>query len=866
MFTMGQKIKDISPKELFEEQSANDYWDEGGKNIGKWFGKLSEKWGMKDRDVSEEDFTKVMKHQCPWDDKPLTTATKKDGISFYPFQCACQKSVSIMAVIGGDHRLYDAHLKCVKMALSELEKFAAHRVRTGQDRTSDKTAGTGNILAALFTHDSSRALDPQLHTHCNIANVTITKGGKRMALTESQMMKAVEYAGRFYQSMMARECMELGYRITTKRGSKGIEGFEIEGVSPEIIQRFSRRRAEIEESIEKFRQEHGREPFPAEINIMALETREAKLREISTAEVRNLQKAMLSVKELSDLNNIRRQAVSSVRKDLQPSEKERIISRAMEALYERQTVLPRHAIYAEALKWGMGRITREDVERSIQKHLIKLSDGENNLSALFTTRQWLDLEKEAVQSINNGVGRFEQMGNSRPDMGRLSTDQKAAVEGVLSCQDFAVIVRGAAGAGKTTALRELDKGLKASGRDVFYLAPTRGAVNVLKEDGFDATTVTRFLMNPPKLSRNSIIVVDEGSLVSNAIGNRLLQISSRNGARIVINGDEKQHTSVDAGDWMRMIETSCNIRKYELLEIKRQIPENYRLAIRAMATGYTANGLELLKEMGAVREEKANYLSKAAEIYSDSVLSGKKTMLVAPTHAEIDAMTAIVRERLVRAGRISSDNTLERQTFCDYGFTKSELASSANYRPGMAVRFNLKIGTATAGSIRTIKAVRDEWIIFEDGSKRRAPDLKNIVSLGENRVIAVAPGDKLLITANDRAAGLTNGDVVQVAKTENDEILLTNGKKIPANFESFSYGYATTSHKSQGATTSHVVLAASTLSDKACYVGSSRGREKVTVVCPEFEPLLHSVRKNTDRMTIHEAELQGKELIGKEKC
>ena len=298
MFTMGQKIKDISPKELFEEQSANDYWDEGGKNIGKWFGKLSERWGVKDKDVTEEDFTNVMKHQCPWDDKPLTTATKKDGISFYPFQCACQKSVSIMAVIGGDHRLYDAHLKCVKMALSELEKFAAHRVRTGADRTSDKTAITGNILCAMFTHDSSRALDPQLHTHCNIANVTITEDGKRMALTESQMMKAVEYAGRFYQSMMARECMELGYRITTKRGSKGIEGFEIEGVSPEIIQRFSRRRAEIEEAIEKFRQEHGRAPFPAEINIMALETREAKLREISTAEVRNLQKAMLSKEEL----------------------------------------------------------------------------------------------------------------------------------------------------------------------------------------------------------------------------------------------------------------------------------------------------------------------------------------------------------------------------------------------------------------------------------------------------------------------------------------------------------------------------------------------------------------------------------------
>lgn len=74
-----------------------------------------------------------------------------------------------------------------------------------------------------------------------------------------------------------------------------------------------------------------------------------------------------------------------------------------------------------------------------------------------------------------------------------------------------MIVRGAAGAGKTTALRALDVSLKAAGKDVIYLAPTRGAVNVLKEDGFfNATTAAAFLQELPQIGTNTVIVIDEG--------------------------------------------------------------------------------------------------------------------------------------------------------------------------------------------------------------------------------------------------------------------------------------------------------------------------------------------------------------------
>ncbi len=610
--------------------------------------------------------------------------------------------------------------------------------------------------------------------------------------------------------------------------------------------------------------EHGREPSAAEIAVITLETREAKLKEISTPEVLKQMRELLTPEERKQLTEIRKKAYCSTYKDMSQKGKTKLALQAIESVYERKTVVPRHELYSEALKWGMGRLSVEDLAPIIEAKLVKLSEGVNDLSALYTTPRWLDLEKSAVRTINDGVNRHPQFG-IRPDaakLRKLSDDQRRAVEGVLSCRDYAVIVRGAAGAGKTTALRTLDAGLAAAGRDVKYLAPTRGAVNVLKQDGFtNATTVASFLLRPGKLSKNTVLVVDEGSLVSGLTGAHLFRIASASGARLIINGDEKQHTSVDAGDFMRMLETSAKVQKYELLEIKRQIPENYRMAIRAMATGRPAEGLQLLNGMGAVTEAKAEYLMAAASAYVSGLSAGKKMMLVSPTHAEIDAMTDLVRDKLRKQSVLNPEAGHVRKTYCDFGLTKSQLSSAASYKPGMVCRWNSSDGSVNAGSVRTVAAVRDDLVIFSDRSVRPAYNLKDTVSLGEIRNIEITPGEKLLITANDKAAGLTNGDVVTVRQVDPDgTVHLTNGKTIPAAFDSFSYGYATTSHKSQGATTQEVILAAATLTDKACYVGSSRGRESVKVICPEFKVLLRSVQKNTDRMTVHEAEQFDRDL------
>ena len=199
-------------------------------------------------------------------------------IAFYDFQCGAPKSVSVMALVAGDERVRIAHAESVKVALAELEQFAACRSKEILGRLK-RHDFTGEICAAMFEHDTSRALDPQLHTHCVVANATWDKNRQRWsALTEYEMVHAIRYAGKVYQNDLAIRLKALGYQIVEEHDKRGnVIGWQIEGVSKEVRDEFSRRRREIDAGIEAFRAQYGRAPSSAEIGVITRETREKKL-------------------------------------------------------------------------------------------------------------------------------------------------------------------------------------------------------------------------------------------------------------------------------------------------------------------------------------------------------------------------------------------------------------------------------------------------------------------------------------------------------------------------------------------------------------------------------------------------------------
>jgi hypothetical protein len=185
-----------------------------------------------------------------------------------------------------DERLVAAHEEAAKIAFGELETFAATRVRK-QGNQRDRT--TGNLVAAAFTHTSSRALDPQLHTHFTVFNATFDDREQCWkALQAGGMYDAIRYGTAVYRNDLAKRVQQIGYQITPAK-----HGFEIKGVSGEVLKRFSKRSQEAKKIVQEMEQKLGRKLSNNAVALAVHQSRAGKIKGISTTEVRERQLAQL---------------------------------------------------------------------------------------------------------------------------------------------------------------------------------------------------------------------------------------------------------------------------------------------------------------------------------------------------------------------------------------------------------------------------------------------------------------------------------------------------------------------------------------------------------------------------------------------
>ena len=120
-----------------------------------------------------------------------------------------------MALLADDKRIVAAHQRAIQIALKEFEAFAATRVRKDQ---ADDTRLTRNVVAGLFTHDTSRSLDPHLHTHCIVFNATFDEAEQKWkALQNYEMLRARKYVEAVYYHELIRDLRKCGYQIRSNR-------------------------------------------------------------------------------------------------------------------------------------------------------------------------------------------------------------------------------------------------------------------------------------------------------------------------------------------------------------------------------------------------------------------------------------------------------------------------------------------------------------------------------------------------------------------------------------------------------------------------------------------------------------------------
>ena len=213
-----------------------------------WAGRGAEALGLKGP-VDPDIFKAILEGRVP--DGPQLGRPGKDGeIVHRPgrdLTLSAPKSVSLAALVGGDARVADAHGRAVKRTLAWVEERAVETRMKDPETGRMVRAGDQKTVIATFTHETSRNLDPQLHTHAVIANMVQGADGKWRTMANEKLYGSKMLIGALYRSELAREMTGLGYAIE-KTHADG--RFEIAGVSREVVEAFSTRRAEIEAAME----------------------------------------------------------------------------------------------------------------------------------------------------------------------------------------------------------------------------------------------------------------------------------------------------------------------------------------------------------------------------------------------------------------------------------------------------------------------------------------------------------------------------------------------------------------------------------------------------------------------------------------
>jgi conjugative relaxase-like TrwC/TraI family protein len=841
----------------------SDYYDEHRRVQGEWHGQGAGLLGLRG-EVTREQFEAVREGLHPEtgeflrprhsaDRISLDGSEQSKGRSLYDLTFSAPKSVSIQALVGGDERLVAAHDKAVRETLAEAESHSATRVRlngANEDRT------TANWIVAAYRHDTSRELDPQLHTHAVAANLTYDGvEGRWKALQASGLYERRAYLTEVYRNALAREVRGLGYKIEPRRDSKGKDhGFEIRGVANELLQKYSVRSAQRDAAVERFTLEHGRKPTDNEVAVLVRESRADKLAEIATEKVREQQQARLAPNERHTLQHLRAESLERnpriVHEFSQASES---LQYAKEHLFERKSVVRDHELMTEALRHGRGQIDPGQLRGALE---LEQSQGSliragNNLA----TRESLEREQRMIAVVDRGIGRFERLSGEREfhPSERLREEQQRAVHHVLDSRDFAINLRGAAGTGKTATLHEIDRGLRDAGRDVVAVAPTRSAVEELRKVGFkDAMTISRLLDSPEQTSlHGKVLVVDEAGMVSGRQMEGLLKLAEREHARILFSGDTRQIQSVEASDALRILERESQMKSVSLTGVQRQTHAEYRDAIQTLRE-LPEQGFEKLEQLGAVREvsylERAQAVASAyRELTSDP---HRKVLVVAGTHEEIGRITHAIRDDMKQHGELERGIVFERHIPLQW--TEAQKKDLSNYQEGQVLLFHRSSHGIGRHESLTVERADTSQIVARDqhGVERTvSPTQARSFSVHERQQIEVAPGDRLLLTGNRREADFraTNGELTKVRGVDGGRIQLEDGRTLPANYREFDHGYAITAHRSQGKTVDSVVLSGDMMKQEQFYVAASRGREGITVITSNMDQLRESLGISTAR-------------------
>lgn len=816
-------------------ERADDYYTKD-QSPSTWQGKGTELLGLSG-DVKIQDFKNLLDGMLPSGEKIKVVSTGRRGGTDLTF--SAPKSISMQALIGGDHRLIEAHDRAVTKVLNYAETLVTYRIM--QDGEIHKIP-SGNIIAATFRHELSRACDPQLHTHCVILNMTQRQDGKWRAIDNEILYKQSMLMGALYRSELAREVQTLGYEIRVPHPDGR---FELDHISNEQLNSFSQRSQAIERALEKNgRCRKGTSLYEKQIIAIATRQKKTNVDRETLAEYWKEKSWKAGILYKTSLKHY-------INRPSEFNDIFRTINFALDHGLERQSVITEAEILRAALQQGVGVIIQSDLKKELSRRVsegLLVQSGDR-----FTTPEAMELEKSTLALEEEGRGKCsplldaESASQGLRDRG-LNEGQKQAATLILTTQNQVVGVQGLAGTGKTFMLRSVKELGEPTGHKFLGLAPSTGAARELAKSGIPSSTIAKFQASKDKgLDERTVLVVDEAGMVSSNQMEAILRAAKQSQSKVLLIGDTQQLKAVEAGNPFAQLQAH-GMATAGMGEIQRQRNPELKRAVELAAAGCVRESVATIRNsVVELKDTAARYAQVARDFSGLTEADRQNAMIVAGTHKARKAINHQVRENLGLAGKGTVVSILEKKDL-----TRPQLKDIRNYQPGDVIeseKVYRSLGL-NKGETARIKAIKRSYIVLEreNGSTLRwKPQSHARVSVYETKQAEFSSGDLVRISKNDHSQGLVNGDrgkIIEIDKHQGIRLQREDGKTFrldPARPLHLEYGYCSTVHAAQGKTCERVFIEIDTRSQTSAkdnyYVAISRARSEAWVYTNDAERL-----------------------------
>lgn len=699
-----------TPTNLARYYTIGDYYSKGSDEHSEWGGKLAAELGLEGK-VDPARFEELLSGKVG--DQQLGRR-RKEGVQHHPgwdFAVNAPKSVSIMALVHGDERIVAAHERAVGVAISYLEENAELRRRVEGEIVHETT---GRLLFARFTEHSSRELDPHLHTHVVVMNMTNTAHGEKIVSLETRAMFTEQMvAGQVYRNELAYSLREIGYEVEfdPRRGL-----FEIRGV-PEAMVRDMSQRAE---QIEAHAREHGH-VGQAQRAKSFYATRRAKEKVgLDDLHARWTDRARPWQAEIDRVSEqVREKGEQSIIPDPRTAARAVLFGIRQTETHEAVNNLGRY--YRTALASHVGEVRLGEVRPLVaeQEARIKLlrtirQTGDQTLLKGRTSLRTVRLELALSEHLSLAMGDAapaatpERLVEAARAAG-LTEAQSAALNGIALGTDRLVAIQGVAGSGKSTLVGALVQAVRPD-REVIALAPTSSAAADLGAKArIESRTVADLLATGGRdITDRHILVLDEAGQLGNRQAMRMLEISRHTGALLILIGDTKQTGAIEQGKAFWLLQ-KLGMPTNLLTESRRQETDAMKDAVSLARKGDYAASLGALDRVttAATSEDLAKDMVAA---WTRLKPSGRAaTNILVLDNATRLIVNTQIRETLKREGVVAAEDA-RLSVLTSSGMSDQEKHNARFYSGGQVVSFGRDIaasGIARDAEYRVLGVGRD---------------------------------------------------------------------------------------------------------------------------------------------------------------